>query len=43
MTDSLEPYIILYKPLFFADFNLLLRCIIQSLFTEKALSFISVS
>ena len=43
MADSLEPYIILHVPLFFADFNLLLRCIIQSLFTEKALSFFSVS
>ena len=43
MADSLEPYIILYRPLFFADFNLLLTCMIQNLFTEKVLSFISVS
>ena len=43
MAGSLESYTILYRLLFFADFNLLLRCIIQSLFTEKAFSFICVS
>ena len=37
IADSLEPYIKLYRPLFFADFNILLRCIIPISLHRKSL------